>query len=449
MTMQRTLPILALTATMLASNSVASARTITYDDIPTIIGVNSATIAPDGSSIAYIVSRADMKADRSRATLELYDLTTNASRALTYDRRGLASPAWSPNGTKLAFLALAGDGATAAQQLFVMDMHGGDPVPITSSPTGVEQFAWRPDGGAIAYVAADEAANKKDAANHLDAFVVGDQAFNTREAPTANHIWLINADGSGNKRMTSGTWSVPSAQPPSSPGAPISWSPDGRQIVFTKMPNAYDADGDGAVIAILDVASGAIHSLTSHGRYESFAEFSPDGKNVFYWYPFNGDEAAENDIFVAPASGGDGADLTAGEIDTNVQRAMWMPDGQSLLISGHKGTDAALWIKPLAGPAKRIDLGDVQPYQAFWLDASVSKTGAIAFVASQAHHPSELYYLASPTATPKRLTSYNDTIASLDLGAVKPIAWSSEGFDEDGTVTLPPNYDASKKRSEE
>ncbi|MDP9110015.1 MAG: prolyl oligopeptidase family serine peptidase, partial [Candidatus Eremiobacteraeota bacterium] len=125
-------------------------------------------------------------------------------------------------------------------------------------------------------------------------------------------------------------------------------------------------------------------------------------------------------------------------------RAIWMPAGDSLLVSGHKGTDAALWIKPLGGPAHRVDLGGAQPVQNFWLDASVSKTGAVAFAASEANAPAELYYMASTSSAPQKLTAYNDSIAKLDLGSVKPISWTSEGFDENGTVTLPPGYDSSK-----
>ena len=236
---------------------------------------------------------------------------------------------------------------------------------------------------------------------------------------------------------------MPSAQPPSSPGAPISWSPDGREIVFTQMPNAYDADSDLAVVAILDVQTGTVRALTTHGKYEGFGEFSPDGKNVSYWYPFAGDPAAQNDIFVAPAAGGNGTDITATEIDSNVQRAIWMNDG-TLLIAGHKGTDAALWLKPLGAPARQIDLAGVQPTQNFWLDAGVSRNGAIAFAGTEANHPSELYYLASDTAKPRRLTSYNQATADLNLGKVVPVTWTFEGFNEDGVLTYPPNYDASK-----
>jgi dipeptidyl aminopeptidase/acylaminoacyl peptidase len=438
---------LALAAALAAASTCAAAadaRTISLDDYASLVRVSDVAISPDGKAIVCIVSRADMKENRYAQTLTWVDAASGEQRALTYRRRGLSSPAWSPDGGRIAFLADVGSGKDARQQIFVMDMRGGDPVPVTKAPLGVQQFAWRPDGAALAYVASDEAPNKKDIDAHRDGFVVGDQAYNDDAAPTIARIWEIAADGTGARQLTSGTFSLPSAQPPSSPGAPISWSPDGREIAFTKMPNAYDADGDLAVVAILDVQSGAIRTLTSHGKYEGYGEFSPDGKRVSYWYPYGGDPAAQNDVFVAPSSGGDGTDVTAAEIDTNVQRAMWMPDG-TLLISGHKGTDAALWIKPLDAPARRIDLGGVQPVQSFWLDASVSRSGAIAFAGSEANRPVELYYLASAASKPRRLTSYNQAIADLHLGKVAPVAWSFEGFAEDGVLTYPPDYDPAKR----
>jgi dipeptidyl aminopeptidase/acylaminoacyl peptidase len=436
-----------LLAGSLGTNAAGATSTFTLDDIPKLAGVSNVAIAPDGKQVAFIVSRQNLKTDKTEPTLELYDVASKSTRALTFERTGLSSPAWSPDATKIAFLANYGSGADIKQQVWIMDLRGGDPVAVTKAPEGVEEFAWRPDGGAIAYVAPDEAANKKDVEKHLDSFVVGDQAYNDRSAPTSNHIWLltINGDGTGDsKRLTSGTWSLPSAQPPSSPGPPISWSPDGKSILFTKMPNAYDADSDGAVICKLDVASGNITPLTSHGKFEGFGEYSPDGAHVAYWFPKNGDYAAVNEIYVAPASGGDGTDMTSDAIDTNVQRFIWMPDSKSLMIAGHKDTDAALWIKPLDGKATRIELHGAQPSQFFWLDASVAKTGAIAFAGSEPNHPTELYYMSSATSAPQRVTGYNDALAAHNLGAVHAIAWQNEGFTEDGVITLPPGYDPSK-----
>src|SRR2546422_3787649 len=54
-----------------------------------------------------------------------------------------------------------------------------------------------------------------------------------------------------------------------------------------------------------------------------------------------------------------------------------------------------------------------------WLDASIDRNGAIAFTGSSPGRPTELYYLATPGASPRRLTDLNGETASRQLGAVE------------------------------
>ncbi len=440
--------VFAAAAFVLAATSIASARPFELNDLKSLVGVSEATINPAGTQIAFIVSRPDYKHDRYDREIDLYDLQSKSTRPLVIDRKGIGELAWSPDGGRLAFVALHGQGDEAVEQVHVLDMRGGDAMRITGAPRDVQQFAWRPDGNAIAYVMADEAKNKREIEHHVKAFVVGDQSYLEEEAPTPSHLWLAVPQTAGkewkSQRLTGGDWSVPPAAPPSAPSSPISWSPDGRYIAFAKMSSVYYSDADRTVVAVLDTTNKSIRTLTAHGSFEGYGAFSPDGTKIAYWYPFHGDPAGQNDIYVAPASGGNGEDVTADDIDTNVQRAIWMPDSKSLLISGHKDTDAALWIKPLAGKARRVNLGGVQPTQPFWLDASVAKTGAMAMTASRANHPTELYYMSSADAAPEQLTHFNDAVASLDLGKVEPVSWQSENFSEDGVITYPPGYDAAK-----
>jgi dipeptidyl aminopeptidase/acylaminoacyl peptidase len=427
-------------ALTVAATGVASARILNLDDAKSVVGVSDAQISPDGTRILYVVSRGDYDTDATDATLMLRDLRAGTDRALTYDRAGLASPRWSPDGRFVAFLAKEGMGDDARAQVWVANMGGGDPTPITHAAQGVDGFAWRPDGAAIAYVTADAPANAALAKEHRDAFVVGDQSYRDRSAPSSEHIWIVNADGSGNVRLTSGTWSVATPM--------LSWSPDGAQIVFTKAENGYSGDADHSTIAVLDVATGAVRRLTSHDMFEGNGAFSPDGKFVAYTYRAAGDGSAQHDLFVAPFGRADGSDITDSGVGANVRGAMWMPDSSALLVAGHEGTDAALWIVSAGGAAQRLALHGVQPAEDPALDAGVASTGAIAFVGSEPHHPSELYYMASPQSAPRRLTSYNDAIAALDLGSVATVTWNGpDGYAEDGVLTSPPDRTCDSARA--
>ena len=120
----------------------------------------------------------------------------------------------------------------------------------------------------------------------------------------------------------------------------------------------------------------------------------------------------------------EGTDLTR-SLDRNVQLATWMPDSKSLFLSGHDGTRTAIWIQPLDGAARKIDLGAVNPTFSSWLDAAVGKDGSIAFAGATPTQPTELYYLASPDAKPKRLTDFNHEIAALDLGRTDTFEWKA------------------------
>jgi dipeptidyl aminopeptidase/acylaminoacyl peptidase len=421
------------------------ARRIQLADFGKAVSVSDPQISPDGKSIVYVLSRVNMEQDRNDRDLVLQEIVTAGRRALTHDRKDVGSPRWSPTGDRIAFLAAVGAAKEEKAQIFVLSMSGGDALKITDAPSGVEQFAWRPISGDIAYVTADEPENKKDIEKHLDAFEIGDNGYLETKLATPSHIWLVSADGGKPRRLTSGSWSLPKVLPPSSPSSPISWSPDGKLLAFTKQDDSHSGDSDRRTVQILNVDSGEIRKLTNHDKFEGFGSFSPDGKQLAYWYPRDGDRANENEIFTTAASGGDGQDATRA-IDRNILRAIWMPDGKSLLVGGHDGTQVSLWLQPLGGAPKKLPLGDVSPSWSFWVDAAVGRNGEIAFAGSTPNQPSELYYMATPNDAPTRLTNNNQEIAGLALGRTERFEWQGpDKFHEDGVLIYPPGFQKGTK----
>jgi dipeptidyl aminopeptidase/acylaminoacyl peptidase len=147
---------------------------------------------------------------------------------------------------------------------------------------------------------------------------------------------------------------------------------------------------------------------------------------------------------VAPAGGGTGRSLTR-QLDRNMARSIWMPDGKSLLVGANDTTRVALWMQPLDGAARKLDLGTASPSSSFWVDVAVGEDGAIAFTGTDPLHPAELFYMASSTAPAKRLTSLNRATAELSLGKTEVISWRSDGFAHNGTLTYPPDFSADRK----
>lgn len=440
-------PVFLLAALILGAALVsAQSRHIELNDLAKIVSVSDPQISPDGKTIVVVVGRQNLEQDRTDRELVQVDIASGARHALTYERKTAGSPRWLPSGDRLAFTANDGTGKDAKPQIFVLPMTGGEAKKISDAPEGIEQFAWRPDGRDIAYVTSDEPANKKEIEKHNDAFEVGDNDYLTAEAPQPSHLWLISADGGNAKRLTSGAWSLPKSAPPGSPASPISWSPDGKSLLFTRQEHPHQGDADLTTLQILNMDTGEYHRLTKHQKFESFGAFSPDGSRVAYWYPRDGDPNNENEIFVTPTSGSGGADATRA-IDRDLVRLIWMPDGNSLLVGGNDGTQVSLWLQPIAGgAAKKLALGDANPSWAFWVDAYVGRKGEIAFTGGTPRQPSELYYMASVNDTPKRLTNFNDDIATLNLGVTDRISWDGpDGFQEDGVLVYPPDFQKDRK----
>lgn len=411
-----------------------------------IVSVSDPQLAPDGRSILCVVSRPNAKDNRHDAELVLVEVASGAQRVLTVpDRRGVASPRWAADGRTLAFLANGGTEAGAKRQVFVLPMAGGEARRITSAAQGVQQFAWSPDGKTIAFVTSDEPEKKSDEEKNNLSFELGNDAYLTTSAARPSHVWIVPTDGGAARRLTSGSWSVPTAHPPGPAPSPLAWSPDGKRIAITHLESPHSGDSDIGWIELVDVATGTARKLTGHTHSESFPVFSPDGRNVSYGFLRDGVRTNFNDTWVAPLTGGEGVNVTK-PLNINVARAVWMADGKSLIVGGRIDAGIGLWQVPAAGgPAKRIRLGDIDPWCAYWLDVSTSADGALAFTGLTPIQPSELYYMASVDAKPIRLTKFNDGIAALSLGKSERITWNFEGFREDGVLIYPPDFDANKK----
>ena len=428
-----------------AAPQTAQARPFALGDLKRLVDVQEPQISPDGARVAVVVIRPDFAADTYDTTLEVVDVATKARRALTHGRAGIGFERWSPDGTRIAFIAQSG-GNDSSAQVFVLPMDGGDAKQITSAHNDVQQIAWSPDGKVIAYVSADEASNADAISKGDDAFTVGNIDFLQTAAPTPNHIWLAGANGAWHKRLTSGSKGLPSMDATYASTSAMRWSPDGKQIAFARMPSAVEDDEYLQEIVLADVATGAVRKLAS-GVYQMMPAFSPDGAQTLFAYPRGGDYNQGNEIFAAPSTGGAARALTAG-LDRNVIIAKWMPDGANLLVGANIGTASALWLQPAdGGAARRLDLGAVNWINDNdWEPVTVGSGGAIAFTGSTGSDPTELYLMKSAAAAPIRLTGFNDAVAALDLGRSANLSWlGPDGFAEDGVLTYPPGYVAGRK----
>ncbi|MEA2784979.1 MAG: hypothetical protein QOF71_1083 [Candidatus Eremiobacteraeota bacterium] len=419
--------------------AAATAATFTPDDEARIVGLSSPVFAPDGARIALVRTVQDTKADKSHTSLVTVDVAGGALRALTAKVEGIAQPAYSPDGKQLAFLSFD---KKHQRQIQMMPAAGGAPHAITKVKFGVQQFAWRPDGRALAYITQDDPPAR--IAQRRDFIEITNDDYLNRSNDPPSHVWLVNADGTGARRLTSGTWSAATSYPPSPPASPLSWTPDGKNLTFARVPNTHDGDAYLSEIDVLDVASGSLRPLTDRHKFESFAAVSPDGKRIAYLASRGDDPNNGNALFLSAFAGGRGSDIAA-TLDRNPWRAIWVDD-RTVLVGSNDGPHQSMWLLHDDGTSQHVDTGGAEVNQGYWLQAAVGKNGAIAFVGTSSLLPSELFYTPSAGTAARRLTHVNDAVASLKLGRSEEITWNGpDGWKQNGILTYPPDFTPGKK----
>ncbi len=300
-------------------------------------------------------------------------------------------------------------------------------------------------GGEIAYVATDEAVKLTGEERHNRSFEIQNNHFLLQEAPRPAHVWLIAADGKSTARkLTTGALTLPVSLPPSAPHRRSRGRRMAGRLLSSGFPRLTLATRIRARFNC-STWTPARCGRSPPGYVTSRSpSFRPTCRHIAHWYPRDGDTKNVNEIYVGPSAGGDSATATHA-LDRNVQRAIWMPDGKSMLVSANDGTTTGLWIQPIDGKARRIELGNVVATAPFWLDASVGPKGEIALTGSEPGRPAEMYYLASPDSKPERLTDFNRDTAALELGKSETIHWDCDAFHMDGVVTYPPDFAAGRK----
>ena len=402
-------------------------------DLRKLVKISSPRISPDGKQIALILTHPDWENDKTKQEIDLVQVTNGSLRKLTFQRKGLSLLRWSPDGSQLAFLAE--DPASKKTQLFVMPMNGGDAIRITSFKTGVNTYAWSPDGKQFAFVAQDTVPNPKAIKHHEDAFRVTDNNYMVRKAVQPWHLWVVPASGGKAKRLTEGSWSLGTDQGSLSVPA---WTADGKSIVFCKYPDVWEGNAWHSVLASVDVQTGKIETVVAE---EGAANpvFAPGGETLAFVRPRNGDQ--NNGFAVYVRKNEKITDATAA-LARNINNFVWLPDGKNMLLMAEKGTREVMWQQPVQGEARLLNTGDVLPGSR---GVSVSNNGVIAFTGSTASHPSELYVMQSVNDQPRRLTHFNAFVDSLSIAKNEGVNWKHDGFQEDGVLTYPVNFEKGKK----
>ncbi|MEG3124159.1 S9 family peptidase [Sphingomonas sp. GB1N7] len=429
-----------------AAPADAPSRVFTGADLFGLSIAADPQISPDGRTIVYVRRSGDVMNDRMQSSLWLIDVASGRQSPVAAQG---SSPRWSPDGARIAYAASDGSGS----QLFVRWIASGASARVTSFPGDPQALAWSPDGTRLAYVAtvAGEATTlgkappKPEGAKWADPLTVIDRVNYRNDGPGyvkpgRDHLFVVAADGGAARQLTFGAFDD---------GGPLSWTPDGREIVFAAIrgPEAERQVMNSDVIAI-DVASGALRMLTTRDGPDGQPLVSPDGSRIA-WLGFDDKRRSyENaQLYVGDRNAAGPRSLTA-SLDRGIEDATWAADGRSLYASyddhGRRriariGIDGKL--SPLIDNVEGGGLD--RPYTGG--DFSVSRGGTIAYTGGDAGAPADVWVWSG--GKPRRLTQLNAVLtASKALAPVRKIAVTApDGRSIDAWLATPPGRTAGQR----
>ncbi len=429
------LPALLLVLAPLSAS--ASSGPVHLKDYRALVRIESPRFSPNGKEIAFLTVRSDFVHDRYDATLRVMDLASAKSRVLVRGMRHLEMPRWSPDGRTVAFLASVGD---RPEEIYTVPATGGTPRELGDAPNGVEQFAWGPNGETVAFVTPDPSPlSAKDRRTHHDLFEIHNDDYLTQAPAVPSHIWLLSVKTGTARQLTHGATSVLEAAPPFGGGVSApAWSADGRWIVYTQQADADDSDTDRTRIVAVNVATGQEHALTDKVSYEYTPRFAPKGDTVAWLYPHGPGPISAMELIVGSPTGETTRDISA-DLDRNLfANFAWLPDGSGLVAIADDHVGRNLYLQPLHGKGRALDLGDLNP-----LSVAVSAQGALAVVADGATQAPELYLLRTANSHPTRLTEVNRRFEEYTYPRSVEVRWKApDGQPNDGILTYPDGYQA-------
>jgi dipeptidyl aminopeptidase/acylaminoacyl peptidase len=237
------------------------------------------SLSPDGR-LVVAVGRIDLEANAYRGDLWVTPTDGSAPpRRFTTGKRD-GRPRFSPDGRWIAFLRASDEDKP---QLHVMPADGGEPRRLCEHPLGAEAFAWSPDSTRIAYVARvpepgrygtdKDVPPEKEPPRRITTFQyrLDNLGFTGDRRP---QLFVVDAltEGAEPVQLTRGDYEH---------GDPA-WSPDGAVVAFVSARHETRDEDAASDVFVVPASGGDPVRVTATDLAVSRPAFSPDGGTIWF-----------------------------------------------------------------------------------------------------------------------------------------------------------------------
>jgi dipeptidyl aminopeptidase/acylaminoacyl peptidase len=385
--------------------------------------------SPDGRMAVWTQTQAVMDGEKSEMLTHVFLAGADGRGRvqLTRGEKSANAPAFSPDS---AWVFFASD-RTGKRNLYRIPVDGGEAEPVTSWSGVLGAYSVSPDGKWIAFAGRDQDTDEEKARREKLDFRVID------ENPKNHALWLlpVESDIHGRramKKIASGPYHV----------GGFNWSPDSRRIAYETRPTPDADDARVADILEVEIETGKIRPVAATPATEAQPRYSPDGR----WLAMVRSTQAARRIDGSRIALVSLADLKVRDLPPTPDEAPsvigWVKD--RLLFSEGRGTRSVLYTVAVDGPPQVL----FQPTRGtFGAAVAINRAGTHAGLSMQApDEPVEAYMAEVASMKPVRVSAANTDLPKQPLGETRAIRWKSkDGKEIEGLLTLPVNYDRSKR----
>lgn len=422
----------------------------TFEEVISLRSVGGISLSADGKQVAYTVQTTDWNDNRYDNEIWLSKNGAKPFQLTHTPKNSSTSPAFSPDGNWIAFLADRG----GKNQIHVMRLEGGEARAVTKEEEGISYFEWHPNGKSFVFVKAEkEDKAKKDREKRYGAYETDDKDF------TLSHLWRIefNPDlldpaerpcyeTTDSLKIKAGCLQWPKAERLTEGKFTVTSfivSPDGTQVAFGHQPNPLINSFIKSDISLLNLSSKKVTPLITNPSNDALEDWSPDSKEILY--TSNESDTTSNfyantKVFVMTIATQSVRQL-AKNLDEDLGGLLWR----------NSGIYTSVWNKTKR-PIYRIDpktgvhsLFISAPEQIFNL--SLSRTGdRMAFTARNGNQLTEAFVTSITAPKPQQLSDMTAQISTWKVAKSEVISWKSkDGAVIEGVLHKPANYDPAKK----